>query len=369
MSNGEDLVVFPQLKDEQNYVPYTFEFREVQDSQGLPNVEDWIDVFRRSIPSFVKAMKKDPSLSQDMRELGAIRFAEDFSAVCDTFVKDPSAAVDGFPPGKLDCIKLCRIRDKIQHANGFSDPFKPVKEEENAKALQYLPVLLKEIDGVEDVKERMELVIKGVFAGNIFDLGAAHTSELFHNGDVVFQETRQKLQTRPWTIDDLNVTIDALTAPKYSKAILFVDNAGSDVVLGMLPFARELLRNNCKVVLSANESPNINDITHSELVQLMLTVQDIDPLIKQALDSGNLCCISSGNDLPVIDLRYVSPQLAAQAQDTDLVVLEGMGRSIETNLNAEFKCDSLCLGMIKHPEVAACLQGELYGCVCKFKKH
>ena len=35
----------------------------------------------------------------------------------------------------------------------------------------------------------------------------------------------------------------------------------------------------------------------------------------------------------------------------DLVVLEGMGRAIETNLHASFVCDALKLGMIKHPEV------------------
>jgi damage-control phosphatase, subfamily II, stand-alone protein len=47
----------------------------------------------------------------------------------------------------------------------------------------------------------------------------------------------------------------------------------------------------------------------------------------------------------------VSPELAAAAADADLVVLEGMGRAIETNLNAHFTVDSLKLGMIKHPEV------------------
>lgn len=62
--------------------------------------------------------------------------------------------------------------------------------------------------------------------------------------------------------------------------------------------------------------------------------------------------MSSGLGLPVIDLRSVSQSLATEAVDkTDLVVLEGMGRAIETNLNAAFKCDALKLGMIKHPEV------------------
>jgi len=63
----------------------------------------------------------------------------------------------------------------------------------------------------------------------------------------------------------------------------------------------------------------------------------------------------------------VSPELAAEALDADLVVFEGMGRGIETNLRASLACDSLKLGMIKHPEVAACIPGgRMYDCVCKF---
>eukprot|EP01024_Parvocaulis_polyphysoides_P012770 TRINITY_DN14758_c0_g2_i1.p2 TRINITY_DN14758_c0_g2~~TRINITY_DN14758_c0_g2_i1.p2 ORF type:complete len:261 (-),score=42.69 TRINITY_DN14758_c0_g2_i1:58-840(-) len=237
------LTAFSQLVDPENYVPYTFDYIDSNEQEeGLPNVHDWIEVFRRSIPSFVKAMKKDTSLPQQNREMGAAKFEEEFNAVCDKLQENPTVAIDGFPPGQLDCIKLCRIRDKIQHANGFPDPFKAIKDEENEKALQYLPILLKEIDGVSDVRERLELVIKGVFAGNIFDLGAAHSSELFEKGDTVFQKTRSKLQTRPWTIDHLDTTLSALTSNKYSKAVLFVDNAGSDVVLGMLPLARELIK-------------------------------------------------------------------------------------------------------------------------------
>ena len=47
----------------------------------------------------------------------------------------------------------------------------------------------------------------------------------------------------------------------------------------------------------------------------------------------------------------VSLALATAAKGVDLVVLEGMGRAIETNLNAQLSCDKLNLGMIKHPEV------------------
>lgn len=76
--------------------------------------------------------------------------------------------------------------------------------------------------------------------------------------------------------------------------------------------------------------------------------------------------MSSGSGLPVIDLAHLSPELAAAAASADLIVLEGMGRSIETNLNARFSCDSVCLGMVKHPEVAAALGGRMFDVVCKY---
>jgi len=65
-------------------------------------------------------------------------------------------------------------------------------------------------------------------------------------------------------------------------------------------------------------------------------------------------------------LSQVSPALASACADCDLVILEGMGRAIETNLNARFTCHALRLGMIKHPEVAQCLKGRLYDVVCRF---
>lgn len=62
----------------------------------------------------------------------------------------------------------------------------------------------------------------------------------------------------------------------------------------------------------------------------------------------------------------MSPELNDAAADADFVVMEGMGRGIETNLRARFKVAALKIGMIKHREVAAELGGQLFGCVCRF---
>lgn len=262
-------------------------------------------------------------------------------------------------------------------ASGFSDPFLPIKKKENDKALSFLPEILSEIDAEQQLNLRWELIIRGICAANIFDLGAPHTTDLYHStGGVSFHDTREKLLERPWVIDTMDNLVTAFSSRqiRYKKAYLFVDNSGSDIVLGMIPFARELLRQFLveKVVLTANEKPSINDITAAELDALFPRISSIDDVLCKAISTGKLVVVSSGNDLPVIDLSCVSQELAEEAADDDaqevLVVLEGMGRSIETNLNAKLSCDCLKIGMVKHQEVAAALGGRMLDCVVKFER-
>lgn len=47
------------------------------------------------------------------------------------------------------------------------------KDDENAKAVALLEEVIAQADAIEDIGSRIEHLIKGVFSGNIFDLGAA----------------------------------------------------------------------------------------------------------------------------------------------------------------------------------------------------
>lgn len=42
----------------------------------------------------------------------------------------------------------------------------------------------RDLDDVEDRCQRLELALRGVFAGNVFDLGAQGTADMFENGEV-----------------------------------------------------------------------------------------------------------------------------------------------------------------------------------------
>lgn len=180
-------------------------------------------------------------------------------------------------------------------------------------------------------------------------------------------QAKAQLLERPWAVDRYDALLERLTAASpHAKALIFVDNAGADFVLGLLPFARELLKRGTAVVIAANAVASINDMTAAEARDAVARAAAGDAVLREKVAAGALRVVSSGNDLPMIDLREVGRECAAEATGVDLVVLEGMGRGIETNLYAEFTVDSLKLAMVKHLEVAQSLGGRMYDCVCQF---
>jgi bifunctional damage-control phosphatase, subfamily II, fusion protein len=103
------------------------------------------------------------------------------------------------------------------------------------------------------------------------------------------------------------------TFHKYRKALLFCDNSGADVVLGMIPFARELLRHGTDVCLVANSLPAINDITVDELRDVVLLAAGKCDILALALrgesnevEFGKLTVCASGSGSPCIDFRRTS---------------------------------------------------------------
>ena len=371
--------------DASSYDPVTFAPWEDDDGVAVTRAR-WLNVFRAATPSFAR---RAATCGEPDAETRARAFQRAFDAVCDACegrasdeephggarraCRDAGGAEPRRPWRGANCLELCRARDGIlRDACGFADCFASVKREENEAALRALPDVLRALDETtgEDDDARLAACVRGAFAGNIFDLGAAASVDLYENGGGVdFAATVAKLKPRPWCVDDFDAMRERFAKRRHRKAVVFVDNAGADVCLGMIPFARELIRRGTEVVLAANETPSINDITARELrdeIFPALVESSGDAILRDAIADGRLRVVSSGNDMPVIDLRFVSREVRDEAKDADLIVLEGMGRGIETNLYAKLKVDCVKLAMVKHREVAELLGGELYDCVCKF---
>ena len=166
---------------------------------------------------------------------------------------------------------------------------------------------------------------------------------------------------------------------------MFCDNSGADIVLGMIPFAREMLRRGTDVCLVGNSLPAINDVTAGELRELVVLAARKCKILNEAIStehsvprqaagigksSGTLTVCASGSGSPCLDFRRISRELCEYSTGVDLIVLEGMGRAIHTNFKADFACDTLKLAMIKNSRLAEQLfSGRIYDCVCKFEKN
>jgi len=150
------------------------------------------------------------------------------------------------------------------------DPYELIKNKENQLALDHLPQRLKKLDLLSE-KEKLKDIINGVLAGkfifffffffkkkkpqninqnqneikiigNMFDWGAKDVMELMLRGELDFENAGQKIH-RPGLKDNYSdFEKRFLEGSPYKKTFIFVDNSGADTILGVLPFARELLK-------------------------------------------------------------------------------------------------------------------------------
>ncbi|GFT16118.1 4'-phosphopantetheine phosphatase, partial [Nephila pilipes] len=153
-----------------------------------------------------------------------------------------------------------------------------------------------------DWEEKQIAVVEGLLAGNMFDWGAKEVAKIMETSDFGFTEAKTKLQGRPWLVDNLNEWLERLKGAAHKCAAIFVDNSGMDIVLGVLPFALELLKRKTKVLLCANSKPALNDVTYQELKVLVRKASDFVTEIKDALSSCQLKILDSGQGSPCLDL-------------------------------------------------------------------
>jgi len=322
--------------------------------------EHWFDHFDRH---FVQTLDYARARYGRVAHSRIAAAGQEFSAAMAGLREDPAS----LPGGRLDIITLDRLREEILRRNDIGDPFQHVKARENAACMELYPGVVHDLH-VLDAEAKWLHLVECVFAGNIFDLGAMETMHLADE-PVDFIELAEKTKPRPWLVDDYDLlAADLLTAPPtpWRRAIVFLDNAGSDFILGLMPLVRELALGGTQIVLAANEMPALNDMTLDETIDVVeqLAAGDAD---LAALIEGNMFeVVSSGNDIPLIDLSDVSDDLNAAAEDVDLVILEGMGRAVESNFDASFTVDTLRLAILKDEAVARHMGGELFDCICKY---
>ncbi|XP_063695827.1 4'-phosphopantetheine phosphatase [Culicoides brevitarsis] len=272
----------------------------------------------------------------------------------------------------LTIRKYLDLHEHCLRLFNFVDPWKEQKAIENDFALIRLKSRLIEIDKLEG-DERWIEIAKGLLAGNLFDWGCSSVSMMLEkNKSFGLTEAVDCIQKRPWVIDDLDDWLSKMRQPQNFKCCaIFADNSGVDVVLGILPFAREMLRRGTKVLLCANQEPALNDITHKELLGVIERCCLECQIIKTAYETGQLQIHSNGQSGPCLDFRQLPEELniALIKHECDLIVIEGMGRALHTNLHAKFKCDVLKCLVIKNQWLAKNLfDSGIFSVIFKYER-
>lgn len=348
------MAVFLLLADPEGYVPCSTE-NMLEDVEYR---EYWLRHFATHFDSIVKLAIENYGPDAEPR---ARACKEELVQIWRQLEQTPAML------GRLDLLVLDMIRQEKLIAHGLPDPFEKTKARENDTMLAMYPRVVAELDGHASEEEALLLATEGVFAGNIFDLGAGATTKLFAKESPDFLKVREDVgNKRPWLVDDFAAMAESLLGKPHRQAIFFCDNAGSDFLLGVVPFCRLLAKRGTRVLIAANQLPALNDMTVAEVKALLPRVQAVDPVLDGLVKAGKIVVIDSGGTAPLIDLREVSDEVNRHAGETDLVILEGMGRACESNFEALFTVDAIKLAMIKEEIVAQRHGGKVFDSMCRF---
>ncbi|KAH8308272.1 hypothetical protein KR059_009772 [Drosophila kikkawai] len=350
------------LPDPAVYQPDTLDLNT--DTQAA---DYWFKCFRDMVEKFAKvAAKSQPE------DHTALQRAEQFQAAYLQQVEEHRRNVP-VNCGKtvLGTSELLQLNETMLRRFGFPDPWLSQKKLENASAVARLKQRLQELDALEDEDARWTELVRGVLAGNMFDWGAQAISNILEqDSNFGLHSALDRIEKRPWLLDNLDNWLKRLKGQPHKCAVVFVDNSGVDVVLGILPFVRGLLKRGTKVLLCANSEPALNDVTSRELRSLLDECSRECEILAEAWSKGQLLVYANGQTGPCLDMRTLPQELceAIAANETDLLVIEGMGRAVHTNLNARFGCETLKLAVIKNRWLAKYLGGEaMFAVICKFE--
>ncbi|XP_061386997.1 4'-phosphopantetheine phosphatase [Musca vetustissima] len=351
------------VKDNNKYNPDTLDLNTDEEAARY-----WFPCFQDMIKKFARQAENSQKSHDDTATERAQQFRETYLRKLEEYRCQTKENAENNKT--LGIRELLELIDKHLRLYGFPDPWLEQKKTENTAALELFAERIGEIDAIADSRQRWTELVKGVLAGNMFDWGAqAVTNIILNDKTFGLHAALERIQKRPWLMDDLDKWLERLHngGAIHKCAAVFVDNCGVDVVLGILPFARELLKRGTRVILCANNEPSLNDVTISELSTILDSCSCHCPTIKEARSSKLLTIQGTGQKGPCLDMRTLPQDLCNALNETDLLVIEGMGRALHTNLYASFNCDTLKLAVVKNKWLAQRLGGDTFSVICRYE--
>ncbi|CAH1755830.1 1235_t:CDS:10 [Entrophospora sp. SA101] len=349
-STPTKLVAFPKIGDITHYQPDTISLTDpqIQDC-WISTLEKNENVINNEGPLQLEKQQED---NEDAKRR-ASTFDTLFRSHLDKLRDQPNMY------GAFTVRNSLNLREHCLRELGFSDVFAKVKSEENKTALKNLPEVLNKVDSLISIDEKVEYLIGNILAGNMFDWGSDKILEMLTSGELSFSNAHNKIN-KTNHLNQSKRFIQAINnRSSFKKVVMFVDNSGADIILGMIPFARFFISRGSDVIFAANNHPAINDVT---------VMVEIDNLIAAAWASKKLVVMGTGSSGPCLDLGRIDEELANACLDVDLVVLEGMGRAIHTNYYTKFICSSLKIAVVKSSMAAIELGANIYDTVVLYEE-
>ncbi|CAG9825028.1 unnamed protein product [Phaedon cochleariae] len=354
--NENNNSVCPLLKNPDSYNPDTVDL-----INNLKARNYWLPCLEQMVKKFVKkAQHLNPNDPYAMKKAEAC--FQDFHDLVEKLSTDPMTLKP------LSVRTLLEFHEDNLRARNLKDAWLLQKETESAQALLEFRNRIDKIDSISKFEDKWLEIIQGVLAGNVFDWGAKAVIEIIESSkEFGFIDALKTIERRPWFHDDFDTWLDRIKHKPHKSCVIFVDNSGVDFILGILPLARQLLSYGTNVVLTANSHPALNDVTFRELQLYCHRAAESCGIIERAMKERRLVLVENGQRGPCLDLSTLSSGLCDLMKSADLVIIEGMGRAVHTNLYAELTVDCFKLAVLKNEWLAHSLGAQQFSVICDFK--
>lgn len=188
---------------------------------------------------------------------------------------------------------------RIKELSGVEDPYRALKSESNAAALELLPGLRREAASSPDP---LGFALRAAVAGNIIDFGA-------RGGPGDLEENLRRVLREDLFVDHVELLREDLE--KASSVLLICDNAGEVVLDRLLCEVLRGLYPSLALTAAVRGGPMINDAT-------------LEDAAEAGLDSA--CrVITTGTALAGVDLERSAREFREAFLSADVILAKGQG--------------------------------------------
>lgn len=323
--------------------------------------EHWLGVYARAFAATLEAAEQSLVTNPQQLVQAIANARETFDKYLAQFRQKPDSW------NTWGTLRLDQLRRDVLENNGLQDPFLRIKHQENVAACGEYSRLIRGHEKLDETS-LARVLTEGLLAGNVFDFTPDTKLNRYHTGQLDFFHTLDDLPRRPWRVDDADAWQDYLVnARNLRKVAVFVDNAGADFVLGTLPLIRLLAKHGATVVLAANDRACYNDMTMPECRAVLQALAEDDKILEFLLRTRRLRLLGLGEGCPQVDFSRVPPIANEVLAGTELLVLIGSARAVETNWQAAFTCPTLKIAALRDEWLAGQLGGKPYDMICRFE--